>query len=108
MRTELPRIYSQELLNNLFRHPYNKIEFVMDDLLVTRLTAARYLNELVRIGLLYKHRLGRENFYLNDGLFVLLSNVGAEREPEASAATVKTSGLIVGRLYETAVLYTRC
>ena len=55
----------------------------MDDLLVTRLTAARYLNELVRIGLLSKHRLGRENFYLNDGLFVLLSNVGAEREPEA-------------------------
>jgi Fic family protein len=82
MRTELPRIYSQELLNNLFRHPYNKIEFVMDDLLVTRLTAARYLNELVRIGLLSKHRLGRENFYLNDGLFVLLSNVGTEQEPE--------------------------
>ena len=83
LRTKLPRIYSQELLNNLFRHPYTKIEFVVNDLRVTRLTAARYLNELVRIGLLSKHRLGREIFYLNDGLFELLSNVGAEREPEA-------------------------
>lgn len=78
----LPRIYSQDLLNNLFRHPYTKMEFVVNDLRVTRLTAARYLNELVRVGLLSKHRLGRENFYLNDGLFVLLSNVGTEQEPE--------------------------
>ena len=28
MRAELPKIYSQDLLNNLFRHPYTKIEFV--------------------------------------------------------------------------------
>lgn len=80
MRAELPRIYSQDLLNNLFRHPYAKIEFVVDDLQVTRLTAARYLNELVRIGLLSKHKLGKENYYLNDGLCELLRNVSLKQE----------------------------
>jgi Fic family protein len=40
------KFYSQELLNNLFKHPYTKIEFVIDDLGVSRLTAASYLNKL--------------------------------------------------------------
>jgi Fic family protein len=65
MRTELPKIYSQDLLNNLFRHPYTKIEFVLDELQITRQTAAKYLDELVSIGLLQKHRIAKENFYLN-------------------------------------------
>ena len=43
IRKELPKIYRQELLNNLFNHPYTKIEFIMNDLDVTRLTAAKYL-----------------------------------------------------------------
>lgn len=76
LREELPKIYSQDLVNNLFRHPYTKIEFVMDELQVHRNTASRYLEELVGIGLLTKHRLGKENFYLNDALFQLLSDVG--------------------------------
>ena len=39
MRTELPKMYSQELLNNLFFHPYTKVQFVVDQLGVTRITA---------------------------------------------------------------------
>lgn len=76
LRNELPKIYSQDLVNNLFRHPYTKIEFVMNELQVHRNTASRYLEELVGIGLLSKHRLGKENFYLNDALFQLLLDVG--------------------------------
>lgn len=75
MRTELPKIYSQDLLNNLFRHPYTKIEFVMKELNVQRRTAGKYLDELVAIGLLEKHKIGRENYYINTELYVLLSNV---------------------------------
>ncbi len=74
MRRELPKIYSQDLINNLFRHPYTKIDFVRVELNVTRQTAAKYLNELVRIGLLSKHKIGLESFYLNDELFALLAN----------------------------------
>ncbi|PSR01157.1 MAG: addiction module protein, partial [Bacteroidetes bacterium SW_11_45_7] len=38
------KFYSQNLLNNLFKHPYTKIEFVQKDLSVSRITAANYLN----------------------------------------------------------------
>lgn len=75
MRAELPRIYSQDLLNNLFRHPYTKIDFVMAELNVSRITATRYLDELIRIGLLDKRKIGRENYYINTALYDLLGNV---------------------------------
>lgn len=75
MRSELPKIYSQDLLNNIFRHPYTKIDFVMTELNVSRITATHYLNELVDIGLLAKHKIGRDNYYINTALYDLLSNV---------------------------------
>lgn len=74
LRDELPKIYSQDLLNNLFRHPYTKIDFVMQELQIHRNTAIKYLEELVRIGLLTKHKIGKENFYLNTALYDLLGN----------------------------------
>lgn len=74
LRAKLPKIYSQDLLNNLFNHPYTKIDFVMNDLGVSRLTATRYLEKLVEIGLLGKLKIGRDNFYTNDRLFYLLIN----------------------------------
>jgi Fic family protein len=80
MREELPKIYSQDLLNNLFRHPYTKIDFVMKELQIHRNTAAKYLEELVRIGLLTKHKLGTEKFYLNFALFDLLAKANQPSE----------------------------
>lgn len=77
LRDELPKIYSQDLINNLFRHPYTKIDFVMSELQVTRKTAAKYLEELVKIGLLSKHKIGKDNYYLNDALYELLTNVNS-------------------------------
>ena len=74
MRSELPKIYSQDLLNNIFRHPYTKIEFVMHDLGVTRITATRYLGELVRTGHLKLHKISKTNFYMNEDLYQLLLN----------------------------------
>ncbi|MDP2834429.1 MAG: Fic family protein [Pseudomonadota bacterium] len=84
LRTELPKIYSQDLINNLFRHPYTKIDFVMAELMVHRNTASKYLDELVRIGLLSKHKLGKDNYYLNDTLFALLHAVGSRETGEAA------------------------
>lgn len=80
MRDKLPKIYSQDLINNLFRHPYTKIEFVMKELQVTRLTSMKYLDELVRIGLLSKHKKWKENYYINDSLCELLLNVNVKKE----------------------------
>ena len=72
IRNEQPRLYSQDLLNSLFRHPYTKIAFIERDLQVSRLTATKYLNKLVGMGLLTKVKVGRTNFYLNEPLFALL------------------------------------
>ena len=63
IRQELPKIYSQDLLNNLFRHSYTKIEFLMQDIDVSRLTARRYLELLVEQGLIEKQKIWRTNFY---------------------------------------------
>ena len=68
------KFYSQDLLNNLFKHPYSKIEFVVNDLKVSRITAASYLNKLAEDGLLIKEKLGNGNYYVNKLLFDLLSN----------------------------------
>ena len=71
MRDEMPKIYSQDLLNNLFRHPYTKIDFVIQDLKVVRLTATRYLARLVEGGYLTKYKIGRSNYYINQPLLDL-------------------------------------
>lgn len=68
LRSDLPKLYSQELLNNLFRHPYTRVEFIMADLGVTRQTAARRLDQLAERGFVTKHQLGRNNYYINHEL----------------------------------------
>ena len=45
----------------------------MSELRVARLTATRYLEEAVKIGLLNKEKLGRESYYINQELMNLLS-----------------------------------
>ena len=71
IRSKLPKIYSQDLLNNLFCHPYTKIEFVQRDLEVSRVTATRYLELLTEAGFVEKHKMGRNNYYVNRPLFEL-------------------------------------
>ncbi len=67
------KFYSQDLLNNLFKHPYTKIEFIVRDLKVSRITAANYLNKLSEDGFLRKEKLGTGNYYVNQPLFDKLS-----------------------------------
>lgn len=75
IRSELEKIYSQDLINIIFSHPYTKIDFITRELEVTSKTATKYLDELVRIGLMHKVKIWRDNFYVNIKLFDLLSNV---------------------------------
>lgn len=68
MRKEHPRLYSQDLINNLFKHPYTRIEYVERDLGVSRLTASKYLETLTKSGFLTKRKVGRSNYYINSAL----------------------------------------
>lgn len=72
IKLHAPNIYRHELLNNLFKYPYTKIEFVVADVEVHRNTARLYLNTLGDLGLLQKVKIGKENFYINTALFTLL------------------------------------
>jgi Fic family protein len=67
------KFYSQDLINNLFTHPYTKIEFVERDLKVSRLTATKYLNALTDGGFLHKQKRGRNNYYINLALNAILT-----------------------------------
>jgi Fic family protein len=73
LQAEQPKIYSQELLDNLFRHPYTKIEFVMRDCSVSRPTAQKYLSFLESMQIVRKTKVGRTNLYVHIGLLKILT-----------------------------------
>jgi Fic family protein len=59
------KFYSQDLINNLFTHPYTKIEFVQRDLQISRITATKYMDALADRGFVKKQKIGRGNYYVN-------------------------------------------
>lgn len=66
------KFYSQDLINNLFTHPYTKIDLIQRDLQVSRLTATKYLEALVTGGFVQKQKIGRSNYYVNVALVAIL------------------------------------
>ena len=73
-KAKLPaRVYSKELIEALFRQPYTKVQHLVDAGIAERKTAAVYLRELEKAGILRSHKSGREVLFLNVKLFQLLS-----------------------------------
>jgi len=72
LKNELPKIYSKDLLEILFIHPYTKIDMLVNNLGVTRKTASLYLNQLEEIEIMNSIKLGRSKFFVNKKLFELL------------------------------------
>jgi Fic family protein len=73
-KRDLPsRVYSKELIELIFRQPYTKGQFVVDAGLAERKTAADYLQALEAAGILKSQKVGKENLYLNVGLYELLA-----------------------------------
>lgn len=72
------KFYSQDLINNLFMHPYTKIAFVERDLGVSRLTATKYLDALAEEGFLQKRKIGRDNYYVNVILNRILTGTASQ------------------------------
>jgi Fic family protein len=67
------KFYSQDLLNHLFKQPYTKIEYLVSELNISRITASGYLNKLAEDGVLKKKKVGKSNYYLNEELVKLLT-----------------------------------
>ncbi len=74
LRPLFAKQYRHELLNNLFFHPYTKIDFVQRDMMVQRKAAAKYLDMIVASGLMEKIKIGRTNYYMNTKLIELFVN----------------------------------
>ena len=73
-KEKLPRrVYSKELIELIFRQPYTKAQFLVGAGIAERKTAADYLKQLEKIGILKAQKMGREMLYLNTKLYELLS-----------------------------------
>ncbi len=72
LREKLPKIYSKDLLEILFMHPYTKIEFLVDRLDISRQTASKYLKALEGIGMLKSVQIGNGKYFINNKLFEAL------------------------------------
>ncbi|RDC54432.1 Fic family protein [Pedobacter chinensis] len=90
IRSELPKIYSQDLINSLFKHPYTKIEFIKNDLRIARKTAGRHLDQLCETGLITKNKIGKENYYFNNDLIELLINVSSLKKEDVEQINITT------------------
>lgn len=72
VKQNAPKIYSKDLIEQLFIHPYTKIEYITSGLGVERKAASRYLKALEAIGILELKTIGKENIYINHALYELL------------------------------------
>ncbi len=78
LRPKFGKQYRHELLNNLFFHPYTKVEFLEKELMISRVTAQRYLNLLMETGLIDRVKIGKAYYYINVplmNLFMCVSDV---------------------------------
>ena len=91
LRPIFDKAYKHELINNLFFHPYTKIEYMQHDMMVQRKTAAKYLDKIVETGLLEKVKKGRENYYINVKLCNLFLNYNemSEQKTDTIESIVK-------------------
>ncbi|MBF2710002.1 Fic family protein [Flavobacterium soyangense] len=74
IQEKLPKIYSQDLINILFKNPYTKIEFVEKELRINKRTAQNYLDIVAKNGFLEKTKIGKSNYYMNNALIKVLMN----------------------------------
>jgi Fic family protein len=74
VRRELPKIYSRELVEVIFVHPYCRIGDLVSAGIAKRQAASVYLKTLVDRRLLQEMKAGRENLYINPALLALLSD----------------------------------
>lgn len=100
IRPQFGKKYKHELLNNLFFHPYTKVDYFMRDMMVARNTATKYLDDIVEMGLLEKVKRGKENYYINTGLVDLFVTKG---QYPTSDETIVTESLFDERAQKSGI-----
>lgn len=75
IRETLPNVYTKELVEILFRLPYTKRQFLIDEKLGTPKTVGNYLMALEDKGFLISEKVGKEKLYLNHRLMTVLEAI---------------------------------
>jgi len=73
VQNRLPKIYSWELVELLFKQPYCRIGNLVDTGIAKRQTASVYLKQLCELGILREVKSGRENIFVHPKYIELLS-----------------------------------
>ncbi|MBC6109186.1 Fic family protein [Pedobacter fastidiosus] len=72
IKTKLPKIYSKDLVEILFRLPYTKRQNLIDENIGNAKTVGNYLKNLENGGFLQSIKVGKEKLYLNQKLLKIL------------------------------------
>jgi len=72
IKTKLPKIYSKDLVEILFRLPYTKRQHLIDENIGNPKTVRNYLIALEENGFLKSVKVGKEKLYLNERLLKIL------------------------------------
>ncbi len=70
VRSEMPTVYSRELVELIFKQPYCRISNVVEAGIAQRATASKTLKELVGKGILVEITVGREKIFVSVSEFL--------------------------------------
>jgi Fic family protein len=73
IKTNLPKIYSHELVQIIFEQPYCRISNLVDSNIAKRQTASVYLKQLADIGVLKEMQAGKEKLFVHPKLIQLMT-----------------------------------
>ncbi|MBS1745778.1 MAG: Fic family protein [Bacteroidetes bacterium] len=72
IKAKLPKVYSKDLIEILFRLPYTKRQHLIDENIGNPKTVGSYLQTLEKNGFLKSVKVGKEKLYLNQRLLKIL------------------------------------
>lgn len=81
VRTNLPKVYSHELVSLIFELPYCRISSLTEAGIAKRQTASQYLKQLVEIGVLAEVPVSKEKLFIHPKLMQLLTRDGNDFKP---------------------------
>lgn len=74
IKTKLPKVYSKDLVEILFRLPYTKRQHLIDENIGNPKTVGNYLQTLEENDFLKSVKVGKEKLYLNERLLKILES----------------------------------
>jgi Fic family protein len=86
VKAEMPKSYSHELVELIFEMPYCRIANVIERGIAKRQTAAAYLKQLAKIGVLREHTARKDKLFIHPKLMRLLTEDQNVFPPYADAA----------------------